>query len=140
MLDQQAVNAEEERLRKIASELPDEQRKEFFQELSRSLRDPDTYAALNWFFLTGLHHFYLGRWQRGALDLGAFLLGLVCLVTGQVLAGIALLAFVSIIELWALFRAQIIVQDWNNQIYRRLLQSREISRSRVNPIHPGARR
>lgn len=138
MLDQQAVDAEEERLRELASELTDAQRKDFYQQMSRELRDPDTYAALNWFFLTGLHHFYLGRRGRGAFDLGAFLLGVGLIVAQQYLLGVLLIVAVSLIELWALFRAQIIVQDWNNQLYRDGLQRQGISASRLNPRHKGA--
>lgn len=140
MLEQRAVDSEEERLRQIASELPDSQRKDFYQQLSRQLRDPDTYAALNWFFLTGLHHFYLGRWGRGALDLGAFMLGLGLIFAQEFLLGVLLIVAVSLIELWALFRAQIVVQDWNNQIYRDGLQRQGISASRLNPKHQEGRR
>ncbi|MEX1033188.1 MAG: TM2 domain-containing protein [Cellvibrionaceae bacterium] len=122
MLNQQEVDAEEERLREMAGKLPDDKRKAFYREASRQLRDPDTYATLNWFFLVGLHHFYLGRWQRGLVDLGAFLLGLFLLFAQQYLLGSLLIGIVAIVELWALFHAQIIVQDWNNGIYQRLLE------------------
>lgn len=121
MLSQQDVNAEEERLRELANSLPDEQRKEFYREVKRQLRDPDTYAVLNWFFLAGLHHFYLGRWSRGFLNLAVFLIGVTLIIVQLTWFGIALIVLVSAWELWALFRAQVIVQDWNNQLYRRLL-------------------
>ncbi|MGQ9425136.1 TM2 domain-containing protein [Gilvimarinus sp. F26214L] len=122
LLKQEQVGAEEDRLREQASALPDDQRKAFFKEASRELRDPDTYAALNWLFLAGIHHFYLGRWTWGLLDLSIFLLGVGFIVAQQYLIGILLIALISILELWALFRAQIIVQDWNNGVYRRLLR------------------
>lgn len=122
MLNQQEVDAEEERQRELAATLPDEKRKAFYRDVSRELKDPDTYAVLNWFFLIGLHHFYLRRWARGMLDLSLFLLGLLLLFAQQPVLGIALIVLVSAMELWALFRAQLIVQDWNNGIYRRLLQ------------------
>lgn len=122
MLNQQDVNAEEARLRQLANALPDEQRKEFYRDVKRQLRDPDTYAAVNWFFLVGLHHFYLGRWGRGLLNLAVFLLGVALIIAQLIWPGVALIVLVSVWELWALFRAQIIVQDWNNQLYRRLLK------------------
>ena len=122
MLRQQDVETEEERLRRIAAELPQEQRGAFYREATRELRDPDTYAALNWFFLVGLHHFYLRRWFRGAVNLGVFLVGVGLLFAQQFLAGIALIVLISLAELWALFRSQVIVQDWNNRVYRRLLK------------------
>ena len=121
MLHQRDVDAEEERLRTAVAALKDEQRRVFYERARHRLRDPDTYAALNWFFLAGLHHFYLGRWWLGLLDLGVFLLGVVLIVAGLVWPGIGLILCVSVLELWALFRAQIIVQDWNNRIYRSLL-------------------
>lgn len=120
-MHQRDVDAEEERLRERAGALPDEQRKAFYRDVKRQLRDPDTYAALNWFFLAGLHHFYLGRWGRGLFNLAVFLAGVALIILQQVWPGIALIALVSTWELWALFRAQIIVQDWNNRLYRQLL-------------------
>lgn len=122
MLNQQQVDAEEEQLRRLAARMPDERRKAFYQDVSRELKDPDTYAVLNWFFLVGLHHFYLRRCARGVLDLSLFLLGVALLILQQPLLGIALIVLVAAMELWALFRAQVIVQDWNNGVYRRLLQ------------------
>lgn len=122
MLRKQEVEAEEERLRAMANSLPDAERKAFYRQASQALKDPDTYAVLNWFFLTGLHHFYLGRWGRGVLDLGAFLAGIWLILSGLVIAGIALIVLITLVEFWALFRSQVIVQDWNNRIYRHLLE------------------
>lgn len=122
MLDQQAVDAEEERLRELAAALPDLQRQQYFQQLKRELRDPDTYATLNWCFLAGLHHFYLGQWQRGLFNLLVFMVGLALLFSPWPWLGVALIVLISVAELWALFRSQIIIQHWNNQIMRRLLQ------------------
>ncbi|MAD73524.1 MAG: hypothetical protein CML20_01745 [Rheinheimera sp.] len=122
MLNRQQVDAEEERLRELVAALPAEQRKIFYQQLKPLLRDPDTYATLNWCFLAGLHHFYLGLWGRGLVNLLVFIAGAVLLFTPLVLVGIVLLLLISVVELWALFRAQIIIQDWNNKIMRRLLQ------------------
>lgn len=122
MLKQQDVEAEEDRLRSVANSLPSEERKAFYREASRAVKDPDTYAALNWFFLTGLHHFYLGRWGKGLLDLGLFLVGVVIMFTHSFLLGLGLILVIVVIEFWALFRSQVIVQDWNNKIYRQLLK------------------
>lgn len=125
MLNQQQVETEEEQLRELAAALPDEQRKAFYQQLKPLLRDPDTYATLNWCFLAGLHHFYLGQWRRGLVNLLVFIMGALLLFTPFVLVGVAMLVFITVIELWALFRAQIIIQHWNNQIMRRLLQQQQ---------------
>ena len=122
MLNQREVDAEEERLRALAQSLPDARRNAFFLEAKERLRDPDTYAALNWFFLAGLHHFYLGKWIKGLCNLAVFVAGIVLMFARSVWLGLGLILLVSVWELWALFRAQIIVQDWNNRLYRDLLK------------------
>jgi len=124
MLKQEEVEAEEESLRKAIRELSEDRRAEFYRQAGKAVKDPDTYAALNWFFIAGLHHFYLGRWQLGLLDLGALVLAIVCFSAGLIWAGVALLVVVYSWELWQLFRSQIIVQDWNNRLYRDLLRRR----------------
>ena len=122
MLKLDDVEREQERLRALARALSDEDRKVFFDELSRRIKDPDTYAVLNWFFPVGIHHFYLGRWSRGLADLGLMLAGIALVVSGAAPVGIVLIGMVVVWELWALFRSQVIVQDWNNRIYRELLK------------------
>jgi len=124
MLRQEEVEAEEESLRKAIRELSEDRRAEFYRQAGKAVKDPDTYAALNWFFIAGLHHFYLGRWQLGLLDLGALVIAIGCFMSGLVWAGVALLVIVYSWELWQLFRSQIIVQDWNNRLYRDLLRRR----------------
>ncbi|KXS54059.1 MAG: hypothetical protein AWU57_1567 [Marinobacter sp. T13-3] len=124
MLRQEEVEAEEESLRKAIRELSEDRRAEFYRQAGKAVKDPDTYAALNWFFIAGLHHFYLGRWQLGLLDLGALVIAIACFSAGLIWAGAALLVVVYSWELWQLFRSQIIVQDWNNRLYRNLLRRR----------------
>jgi len=121
MLKQTDVDAEEESLRRAIRELPDDRKSEFYQSVQKAIKDPDTYAALNWFFVVGLHHFYLGRWGRGLIDLCSLFIALGLFMSGMVWAGAILLSVVYIWELWELFRSQIIVQDWNNRLYRQLL-------------------
>lgn len=118
MLDQASVERDEAELSAAVSALSDPQRALFYAGVKPHLRDPDTYAALNWFFITGIHHFYLGRWVRGGIDLVGFLLGVVLILMGEWALGLLLILAISVIELWELFRSQIIIQHWNNQIYR----------------------
>lgn len=125
MLSQMVVEQEEERLRERLAALPDERRKAVYRELQKQLKDPDTYATLNWFFLGGLHHFYLRRWGRGLIDLGVVLLGLALLFTPLFVLGLLCWLGVAIWELANLFRSQIIVQDWNNQLTATLLDTGE---------------
>ena len=121
-LKQDEVDAEEERLRARVKALADQDRRDFYRALKPHLKDPDTYAVLNWFFMAGLHHFYLQRWARGLINLAVFLTGLALLFSQWFALGLGLIALILVVELWALFRAQLIVQDWNNALYRRLLQ------------------
>ena len=123
MLNQDAVNEHEEQLRVQISSLTAENRKTFYAQAKRQIKDPDTYAALNWFFITGIHHFYLGKWLHGIIDLFLFIVGLVLIFTGYVELGLAVIIITSVVESWALFRSQIIIQDWNNQVYNNILNS-----------------
>lgn len=122
MLSNDEVEQQEEALRKEIMMLSDESKIIFYSTVKKKIKDPDTYAALNWFFVAGLHHFYLGKWIRGLFDLITFILGLALIIAGHVEIGLALIFVISIIELWALFRSQIIIQDLNNQTYRNELR------------------
>jgi len=118
LLNQDEVERQEDELRQEINRLSDEHRSLFYSAVKKKIKDPDTYAALNWFFVTGLHHFYLGKWMSGLVDLAAFVLGVGLMIAGHIEVGIALIVVISVIELWALFRAQLIIQAWNNQLYR----------------------
>ena len=59
------LEQEEDELRAQISALPDPERKRYYQQIKPRIRDPDTYAALNYSIVAGLHHFYLGHWGRG---------------------------------------------------------------------------
>lgn len=121
MPDQRAIDAEEDRLRAAAARLPDGERAAYYREARRRLRDPDTYAVLNWFFIVGLHHFYLGRHLRGLFDIGLVAAGIGLMINGHVTPGVAAVVLVLLLEMQALFRSQGIVQAWNNRIQRQLL-------------------
>jgi len=123
MKTKEAIQEEEERIRKLVRELPDEKRLLFFQQAEKNLKDPDTYATLNFLFVAGLHHFYLGQWVRGSINLLIFLAGVVFLFSGQVAIGIVLLIAISMVELRALFAAQTVVQDYNNAVMERIYRA-----------------
>lgn len=120
MKSREAIQDDEERIRKLVRELPDEMRLQFFREAEKRLKDPDTYAALNFFFVAGLHHFYLGDWLRGTINLFLFFAAVVLLLTGWILSGILLLIFICMVELKALFQSQLIVQHYNNEVMKAL--------------------
>ncbi|NOQ77368.1 MAG: TM2 domain-containing protein [Methylococcaceae bacterium] len=121
-LSQEAVKQEEELIRQAASQLSDKERKLYFSLVKKQIKDPDTYAVLNWFFIAGLHHFYLGKWIAGAIDLTIFLVGAVFIFVGLEWVGVLMIVGISVFELYALFRSQIIVQDYNNQVMKEAIR------------------
>ena len=121
MLDQHRVNAEEETLRQRVRDLPDAARARFYSEAGERLRDPDTYAVLNFSLICGIHHLYLRRYALWLFEFLVGVVGVVLLVTPWLLAGIALIAALFIAELYCLFRSQVIVQDYNNRVMREVL-------------------
>lgn len=123
MKTKEAIQEAEEHIRKLVRELPDERRLLFFRQAEKNLKDPDTYATLNFLFVAGLHHFYLGQWGRGSINLFIFVAGVVFLFAGQVAIGIGLLIAISMVELKALFAAQTVVQDYNNAVMERIYRA-----------------
>lgn len=129
LLSKLKVNHEQESIRIEMQKLPDEIRARAFSEIGDKLRDPDTYAVLNYALVTGLHHFYLGKFVRGTLELAAFLTGLYMIfrggteVNGYLLMylGIVIVGILVVVELVELFRSQIVVQDFNNRVSRKVL-------------------
>ena len=118
------VKKEEELLRNKILLLSDENRKVFYENVEKQIKDPDTYAALNFLFLTGIHHFYLQKWLKGTINLSLFVLGLI-LLFGSTFSygfGLGILLAVFILELNELFRSQIIVQDYNNKVLEKNLE------------------
>lgn len=121
MLSAQAVEDQEERLQQTISRLPEPQRLRFYKTVKSQLKDPDTYAVLNWCFVVGLHHLYLGEWLLAAIDIALFLLGFILLSNGAIWLGIGVWLALAAWEFWSLARSQLIVQHWNNQLYERVL-------------------
>jgi len=129
MLHREEVEAREEGLRLKVRELPDAERKAFYIRAEKRLKDPDTYAVLNYLFIAGLHHFYLGRWFRGLINLTVFGGGAALIVLGQWQAGLAIIVAITVLELYALFRAQVIVQAFNNRVMEQALEHIQSSSS-----------
>ena len=113
------VEQKEEILRSQIRELGEKKRKKFYSLYSDQLKDPDTYAVLNFFFITGMHHFYLTNHLQGSLNLSGLVIGLILIFGGSengLIAGFSLIFLVIMIELPALFRSQVIVKDYNNRL------------------------
>lgn len=117
----ESVKEHEEALRKQVRELDDAQRKQFYHQFNQQMKDPDTYAVLNYLFLAGLHHFYLGKMGRGWTNLMVFAAGILLMVIGLGWIGLAVIALITVIELKALFQSETIVTDHNNRLMESLL-------------------
>ena len=105
----------EDLLRSQVNSLPDDQKKEFYKRQSRRLKDPDTYATLNWFFLGGFHHCYLGKYSLFALELTLLTVSIVGLILGHSSA-LLILALLVIYELPQLFFSQKIARQHNYKL------------------------
>ena len=121
MLNAEAIENDTNKLRDDIAGLSDAERAEYYRGIKPLLRDPDTYATLNYLLISGLHRFYLGQYFAGSIELLCTIAGIALLFV-EPLLGIALVVLVSLIELWALFRSQAIVQDFNNRAGRRLYE------------------
>ncbi|TOO96897.1 hypothetical protein CGH26_27520, partial [Vibrio parahaemolyticus] len=79
------------------------------------LKDPDTYATWNWFFLGGFHHCYLGKYALFALEMTMLIVSIIGLVLGHPSAFL-ILALLVIYELPQLFFSQKIVRQYNYKL------------------------
>jgi len=120
-LNSDEIEEEENRYRDVVLELPDDRRKEFYILSNKRIKDPDTYATLNWFFLAGLHHFYLGKWIRGIFNLTFFVAGFLIIFSEYAIFGFLMMIYIILVELWALFRSQIIIRNFNNLETKKIL-------------------
>lgn len=120
-MDSETVKQHEEALRQQVRQLDEPQRKQFYHQFNQQMKDPDTYAVLNYLFLAGLHHFYLGKMARGWGNLLIFGLGLLLMIVGLAWIGFAVILAITIIELKALFQSETIVTDHNNRLMESLL-------------------
>ena len=128
VLKSEIVEEQEEKLRASVRELNESERKFFFKSFSKQVKDPDTYAVLNFFIITGLHHFYLRKYIRGSINLSLFLfaiaeifIGLVQVNVPRLGQGLLIMVLVLLIEIPNLFRSQIIVKDYNNRLTEKIL-------------------
>lgn len=137
-LKSQEVEEKEDKLRLSVRELEDSDRMNFHKALSDRMKDPDTYAVLNFFFITGIHHFYLENHAQGSINLIGFVLGLLLLLgglDGPWEAGISLIVFIIVIELPALFRSQIIVKNYNNLLSSHILTDMRSTSQEISINH-----
>ena len=123
-LKKDLVEYQSQRLKERVRELNDDQRRHYFNLLEPALKDHDTYAVLNYLLLPGLHHFYLGKFFRGSLNLIILIIGTsLIFFTKYVFVGTLIIFFILIVELLALFRSQVIVMNHNNHLSKEILES-----------------
>lgn len=125
-MDDLAFREQEETLRSKVAQLSPELRKQYYQLEEQLVKDPDTYAVLNYFFAAGLHHFYLGKVARGVVNLVLMLIGLALIPYH----GWVLIIFVCVVELPQLFNSQKIVRQYNIDVMREILD--ELNNSKQN--------
>jgi TM2 domain-containing membrane protein YozV len=113
-LNAEEVDNKEESIRLRVSRLADDKRRLYFSRLEKEIKDPDTYAALNWLLLAGLHHFYLRKYQRGAINLISFFVGAAFLFSDSPAIGTIIIGLIFIFELYELFFSQSIIKQYNN--------------------------
>ncbi|MFD2178230.1 hypothetical protein [Veronia pacifica] len=122
----EALEHREERLSAEVKTLSDAERKLYFKAQTKQLKDPDTYASLNWSFIGGIHHIYLGKYLVFTVEFILLLVAVAGIVAGFELFIIILVAL-ALFELPQLFFSQKIVRQKNYQISRSILD--EIKRS-----------
>ena len=129
MTDQEEIIKEEDILRKEIKNLPDDMKKVFYSKIEHEIKDPDTYAVLNWLFIAGIHHFYLKKWLNGFINIGVFIVGILLLFSSDDTLfgiGIGMLLTLFIVELIQLFKSQNIVQDYNNIVTKKILDELKV--------------
>ncbi len=122
--------AEEEAIRDAVDALPADVKVTYYEMANEELKDPDLYATLAYAFFSGLHHFYLGRWGRGLVDLGLNVVGIGLIIVGAMqdslpptVIGVLLVLGVAIVELKDLFQSQKIVRQYNLERQLELLKA-----------------
>ncbi|WP_394247082.1 hypothetical protein [Vibrio profundi] len=105
----------EELLRQQVNALPESQKKEFYHRQSKMLKDPDTYATLNWFFLGGFHHCYLRKYALFVIEITLLIVSVIGLFLDHSSA-LFILVLLVIYELPQLFFSQKIARQYNYQI------------------------
>ncbi|TKB52004.1 hypothetical protein [Ferrimonas aestuarii] len=110
----EVIEQQEELMRAQVNALPAAQRKQYFVEQSKQLKDPDTYATLNWLFLGGIHHLYLRRYGLFFIEITLLLCSAIAIWQGFDQAAFVICAVV-IYELPQLFFSQRIARRYNLQ-------------------------
>ena len=112
---------QEEQLRSRVNALTTEQKKNYYRQQAVQLKDPDTYASLNWLFLGGFHHLYLKKYRLFAIEFSCLIMAIIGLFLGFHYV-VYLLIAIAIFELPQLFFSQKIARQYNYQVSSELLK------------------
>lgn len=112
------IRQETDELRRRVTQLHGDARRAYYAEEAKLIKDPDTYAVLNYFFVFGLHHFYLGKFFTGLICFVLYVVGMITFLVG----GWIIIVLLALFDLPQLFFSQRIVDRHNNKIARRLLE------------------
>jgi len=118
-------------LRVKVTALSEDKKRAFYQLQSKHLKDPDTYAALNWLFLGGVHHYYLGKYVLFALELTLLIIAIIGFSLGYSSA-IYIIILLTIYELPQLFFSQQITRQYNYNLSCNLFN--EVQAPHVNRL------
>ena len=119
MFSETELNLQESELREQIRDLSPAQRAVYGKLETDGLKDASRYLTLNCLFALGVHHFYLGRWLRGTVNLMLTLAGLWLLFFSDTAwYGVLMLIAVVLIEIPQLLNARLLVRNRNNQIMR----------------------
>lgn len=121
-LNKAELDRQEELCKEKINNLTDNQKKFYYSKTLKELKDPDTYAVINWFFIAGIHHFYLKKYNLMIMDLMCLIIGITLIVYEYYLIGAVVLMCVSAYELYHLFFSQHIVQNYNIKIMNKNIQ------------------
>jgi TM2 domain-containing membrane protein YozV len=124
-LNTEEVDNKEESIRLRVSHLDDDKRKHYYLRLEGELKDPDTYAVLNWIFLAGLHHFYLKKYIHGSVNILAFTIGGIFLFSDTPIVGGVIIGLILLFELYELFFSQSLIKQYNNRMSEEILSDLE---------------
>lgn len=124
----QEVELNEEALRAQVNALPEAKKKAFYKAQTLELKDPDTYATLNYFLVGGFHHFYIGNMRTFAIEFGLLVMSILVLIFANDIAfydlplGLIFIIALSLYELPQLFFSQKIARLRNLKISQHILQ------------------
>ncbi|RJX70959.1 hypothetical protein DZ860_11535 [Vibrio sinensis] len=115
------LECRENSLRNKVNQLSSEQKRRYYQAQMKQLKDPDTYASLNWFCLGGFHHLYLEKKMLFFIEIKLFLIAITALYIGHIEA-LFILVVLVLYELPHLFFSQKIVRQYNQKISNDIFQ------------------